>query len=509
MAPGILVPQALSLPATVGIEFEMIVPGAHYLGGESGEIDLNYDPDRPAESIDDIINFFGDGDNPIDYSQERRWRGTLRRDYENWLEEQVGEDWDRDGYELLRSWMLKNIWPDVREERIEAILTDQKFSEKEIEEIMSAGEEDPYYESARDEARDAFNEEIEQEWENRGEHYGEVFNDYFEDARSEHGEEEWLDGRTMVDISDEYGVSWPYYSTSGESGKQATDKLYSIAILFGEQVGEVDIKYTYHDLGRDNTIYNIEPDSSIRDKEGQERGFELISPALPISEMIRDFRKIRQWMTNVGAYTNKSTGLHINVSLPGFSTDKIDYVKLVLLLGDVSILQKYGRLNNTYAKPAIDRLRDVIVGNPARGSDAMAYLRGKLLDVAGRVISTGWNDHNLSVNLHSNRIEFRAPGGDWLQIPQTEIEGTLARCVVALDAAMHPEKHREEYAKKLFKFLNPPGRFNPLTSDIVELFSHYAAGTLSHQELTNLLKTRAQIQRNKEAEDQIEREQQL
>jgi hypothetical protein len=86
--------------------------------------------------------------------------------------------------------------------------------------------------------------------------------------------------------------------------------------------------------------YIVEPDSSLDPDDSDAQGLEFVSPPLPIEELLSDLNKVKAWADKTGCYTNDSTGLHINVSVPGWSGDlnQLDYVKLALLLGDEFVL---------------------------------------------------------------------------------------------------------------------------------------------------------------------------
>ena len=62
-------------------------------------------------------------------------------------------------------------------------------------------------------------------------------------------------------------------------------------------------------------------------------------------------------------YTNNSTGLHINVSIP----DKLDVLKLAVFTGDQYVLQQFGRQNSDYAVSS----QQAIAGRVAGGAAAL------------------------------------------------------------------------------------------------------------------------------------------
>jgi hypothetical protein len=86
-------------------------------------------------------------------------------------------------------------------------------------------------------------------------------------------------------------------------------------------------------------------------------------------------------------------------------------------------------------------------------------------------------------------IEFRSPGGDWLNDNFAEIDNTLRRFTVALSAAVDPEAYRQEYLKKLYKLLDVSGEKDPLS-----YFAKFAAGELPKAALKSFVR-QAQLER--------------
>jgi hypothetical protein len=60
---------------------------------------------------------------------------------------------------------------------------------------------------------------------------------------------------------------------------------------------------------------------------------------------------------------------------------------------------------------------------------------------------------HISIVAKSDRIEVRSPGGNWLGTEPAVIENTLYRYVIALDAALSPDKYRQDYLKKLYQLI--------------------------------------------------------
>ena len=225
----------------------------------------------------------------------------------------------------------------------------------------------------------------------------------------------------------------------------------------------------------------VEPDSSIIPGGSSDRGLEFISPPLPVVDMLSDLHKVKAWADANDCYANESTGLHINVSVPGTATDKLDYVKLVLLLGDLHVLGQFGRLGNTYAKSAMVKLKGRATNKLMDVKPLLDQMRNHLSELAAKSLRTNIDKYT-SIHPKEGYIEFRSPGGDWLGENFNLIENTLLRFVVALDAACDPQKYRQEYLTKLYKLLQVTGVQDPLT-----YFAQHASGELSKEQLKDFI----------------------
>jgi hypothetical protein len=220
--------------------------------------------------------------------------------------------------------------------------------------------------------------------------------------------------------------------------------------------------------------YEIETDSSIRaDDDFDDTAVEIKTDgALPLEQALTELRKAKTFIENNG-YTNDTTGLHINISIPSFNRSDLDYVKLVLLLGDEYILKEFNRKSNTYAQSSMKE-----ISKKASSDDittALVQLQDSLENIAGRIIHDGWTDKYTSVNIHSNRVEFRGMGGDWIEDQSIDnIIDNIRRMVVALDAALDPTKYQREYAKKLYKFFKPYSEYD----DLIKVFAMYGSNKI-------------------------------
>ena len=482
MSPGSLKKLASGIDALVGIEFEMIVPDVRSIDSdEDREYEPDYGRDERAVDIDDIIRFFGAEDdymgNTNSEYQLDRLRDELQEKFWEWQSEKIDEVWnDGEGREFFFNWVKNNVDPDDIADHVdkEEDLFGNRYPDKSdyikfAEDAWEEGFDDDNYQNAYDEFREGKQDE------------------------GDFDEEEFLRDIGIRDMSDVAGrvssdIGWPYYDTDNYGGDSEMN-LESLADEFSDVIGRrVHYSTGYHGGPRTNDAYTIEPDSSLSGS-GDDAGLEFISPPLPIDEALDDVKKIKEWADDKGAYTNRTTGLHMNVSVPGFDQEKLDFVKLTLLLGDKYLLDRFGRSANSYCKSALD----IIAEAPNVQDKELLFkkLKDNLETMASKVIHSGRVGKFTSINPKDNRVEFRGPGGDWLGQNFDKIEDTLYRCVVALDAAVDPDKYRKEYLKKLTKM------FAPTKGSLEDVFVQYAAGTITRQELKDKLKA-TQSQRKQE-----------
>ena len=236
----------------------------------------------------------------------------------------------------------------------------------------------------------------------------------------------------------------------------------------------------YHSLTRDD-YFILEPDSSLDDAPDKYYGAELISPPMPLPEIFTIISQVTGFAKEYNCITNESCGLHINMSLQDVDFDDIDLVKLVLFLGDNYILSKFKRDSNNYCMSMFEKLKQK-VGFIQNKFEYLNIMKDHIDTLAlNSLLLSASTDRRVSINPKEDYIEFRSPGGDWLNTNLTYLEATIHRFAVALDIASDPEKYKEEYLKKLYKL------FNPSKIDEIDVFVHTFTGTISKDELKNSL----------------------
>ena len=455
--------EAAKTGAIAGMEFEMIVPG---MQSDDPEQEPDYDQDERCRSIEDAVRFFHDGD----YNGRRdveRLRESMQNDFLEWRDDKLRDDWGSESEDYLRDWLRNNV-------------NDDEWNPNEL-----TGDE-------RNEVFDEFAANVDAD--PSSDYYNQAFDEWREEFQDNYDESDWLDAEDldrMSGIENAYEISWPYW-TNMNSGEIDADQ---VADEFSQAVGrEVRVNTRYHQSGDrpgpNNQFYIVEPDASLDGDNDGDEGLEFVSPPMPIDELLKDLNAVKEWAGRMGVYTNSSTGLHINISVPNYSVDRLDYVKLALLLGDEYVLNQFGRSSNTYTKSALGKVRDRVRSNPEDAQQLLDKMKGQMGDLASKAIHSGSTDKYTSINTKSGHIEFRSPGGDWLDDNFDKIENTLLRFTVAMSAALNPEAYREEYQKKLYKLLTQDQK----DSDTIRYFSDYVAGKIPKAALRSFVK-QAQLER--------------
>ena len=460
MSPINLQKMAAGIDARAGMEFEMIIPNA-----SSGDYD-EYDVE-PDYSMDDsfptgrgwhrdVIDFFRGGDFGNSTSVIERALTSLTEDYYEWKEDRYS-DWLDNNMDMLLD-KLRDELPQEEDE------SDDAYQER-LDAAFGGSRE-------YDRAYDAMHDEYDQE-------------DQFEEFLSD------TDINSMLDFSGKYELDWPYMI--GQENRGGDLDIETVARDFEDAIGR-DVNYSsnYHGGRREPNKYVVEPDGSLEPDDDNDAGLEFVSPPLSLPEMLNDLDKVVKWAARAGAYTNDSTGLHMNVSVPNFDLDKLDYVKLAIFLGDQYVLEQFGRQGNTYCKSAMKQIAADAKQNPDKVKTMLQQMQGNLSSMASKIVHTGSTHKYTSINTKTGYVEFRSPGGDWLgeyASNEGKIRNTLLRFVVALDIATKPEMFRQEYMKKLYKTLDQGDK-----SDTIQFFAKFAAGELPMSALKSFVK-QAQVQR--------------
>jgi hypothetical protein len=480
-------PEAEGIRA--GFEAEMIFRNTKR-DDDEGEMEPDYDYDERADDIDHVIDFFSNDDWGYGLSgrDARGLRETLWEEFNEWVQEKIDEEWDPE--EQVKDYMDTNVWGDdsEKEERINSVLERNDIDPDEATDEQKA--------NAEETAEDEYLEEVEQAANDSSSDYYQQAYEYYSDMKREGGdydEREFLRDRHgyMSDIANSNSLDWPYWTGGGSGGGDRDWEDIGNSLQSAVDM-PVKVSGNYHSATRRPGLWIIEPDGSLDPDDGDDMGLEIVSPPLPLNETLEKLKAVIEWGNNeADAYTNSTTGLHMGISIPYVGGD-VDYVKLVLFMGDEYILDKFGRASNTYAASAMGKLRQSMGGARQRGDlteakfdpmSALELVQKNLIELAARYVQNGVGTSKYtSAHIQDGYIEFRSPGGDYLSMESRgeydDIKNTMLRFARAMQIAGNPSLERREYAKKLYQLISPGAQDDGLT-----LFSQFAAGVISPEQL--------------------------
>jgi hypothetical protein len=480
-----------------GFEAELCFPG---LSGNSTETDYDspeadYDSDERADDIDDICNFFHDGE----YNGRREiqaLRESLQEAYWEWKSEQQMDAWGEVAKEKVREYIEENDYDE--DDEIRNYLSDHlDLDQEQVQAVIDAGG-DPQgnpeayalYKEAVDYAHDQLNELVDQAMDNQDRSYDNARDEWIEYTDDDYSENDWLRSegiRYMSDISNEYDIQWPHwiYPETNSEGGFNESAAEDLARDLGNELGvNVRAGSGYHSVSRRPGLWIIEADSSLEADDDDDMPAEIVSPPMPLQECLSKMKEFFDWAKNNNAYSNHSTGLHIGVSLPVVG-GKVDYLKLAMFLGDNYVLSEFGRESNYFTRSALEKI-DLQVRDMKKSGNienTLKVLQHGLGELAQKTLKTNANGYGkyTSINPKGDYIEFRSMGNDYMEKTDQVLE-IVKRYAYAMYIASRPDLHKQEYTKKLYKLMSAHmGESSDRTA--IELFVNYSTGQLDKASL--------------------------
>jgi hypothetical protein len=423
----------------MGFELESVIHNVRSESDGEAEPDMGYD--ERASDIEGILEFFGGGDDPNGERTIDTLRNNLYDDFMQWQDSEFDEYFRTDAAqtdlkEFIREYLEEKDYTD-RQQKLEF----DNAEEGRVSDVYAEAEM-----SGIEKLRDEWNDNDSAGWEK-----------YCDD----------IDMNYMSDVYNKYEhyLYWPYINYGDDN-----DSYLNLEYVADELKTETGIDATYEDSyhsasrsrAQEKGQWIIEPDSSIDADESEDAGLEFISPALEINEALKQMQQVLEFIRGRG-YTNTSTGLHINISVPDYNVDKLDYVKLAIFLGDKYVLEQFDRLSNHYCDGAYKKIGNKV--QQMKGDELKAVMnkmKEGLTLAASKIIHTGYTSKYTSINTKEGYIEFRSPGGNYLDDPVEKLTNTALRMALALRIATDENMYKKEYQKRLYKVLNDAGEQDDL-----------------------------------------------
>ena len=446
--------SAVAAEFKAGFEAELCFSGLGEPDDDNAEWEMDEDQDEEAYSIDGVIDFFRSGDfADLGPRQADRVRADMSEQYHTWLSEQAADDFYGDKEEIVRQWILNNVEDAENNEELDELVQD--------------------------------------EIDNQGEYYQQAYDEYTEEAYEQHDERDWLrynNWNWMSQIAGDFDLTFPHMTrVGGSEGGFNIDNAQQLAQSLSEVTGmKAEAVYGHGNHRREGT-WALEEDPSIHPDDEDDMPVEIISPPLSLPETVEMMSTFFEWAAENGAYSNRSTGFHMSVSIPDHVAEKIDFVKLALFLGDNYVLDQFKRTGNTYCASALGHMKARIKHySPETLEQAFKHMRNHTEKLATMSLASSYGyGKYYSINPKEKYIEFRSAGGTDYFDDIEKIQDTLIRYAYALSIASNPQAERQEYMKKLYQLYAPSIQGD---GDTVKYFAQYIAGQLTASELKSLVK---------------------
>ena len=245
----------------------------------------------------------------------------------------------------------------------------------------------------------------------------------------------------LLDLESYEEDDWDY--DDGGDYRTAAEVLQpAVAQAMGAKVNIFD---DYHQRRKNLTDWYIEPDGSLSGNNDNDATAEIVSPPLPAQTAVAALQSFYQLAGQMNLYTNKSTGLHINVSIP----QKLDVLKLAVFLGDQHVLKYFNRQDSRYAVSSERSIGTRLTHQDLADKKSKDPLHTKMLQ---QIAQLSTNDHVASISNNGKYISFRHAGGNYLQDYQG-IFNVVGRFVRAMIIAADPNAYAQEYKTKLAKLI--------------------------------------------------------
>ena len=487
----------------IGVEFELCVPNAN-VDNDSGEGEYDYDMDERANDIDDIIRFFQEGEmSNLGASGADRLRSEMWDQFLDWQSEQISDNIDTDE---LNDRIRDRLDSDIDFDDMMELAKEQWQENNPDENPEDKASEDEIHQLAlklNEKTLDDMMEDTDSREYQRA--YDDVRQEMEDEMRDDYDQSDWLSSLGISYMSEaerEWGLDWPHWTYYSSGGEADVDQ---VAEDFSDYTGFRAKGYNnYHSASRSDQqqqgYFIIEPDGSIDADQG-DAGLEFISPAMPLKDGLAMIKKVKDWASAAGCYTNKSTGLHMNISVPNMTIDNLDYVKLALFLGDEHVLREFDRTYNSYAKSAMKVVKEKIEQNPENATALLAKMKEHVNAAASKLVHSGITNKYTSINTKDKYVEFRGPGGNYLEQDIPKLLNTALRAAQALRIATDDGAYKQEYAKKLYKLIGPEGEWTD-PNNSVALFSRYALGQINKSELVSNVRQAQVARKEKKGEEQ-------
>jgi hypothetical protein len=412
---------------------------------------------------------------PEDYqSSETAWNEDMSwAEMSERIEETYGERFLARILQTFRDWVLENKLDDVLDYIVQGIVDQRSNSDAWKREYISSLDEDYIadylgYESPNDDLI----------WNALDDQDSKIYSDFIEyltyDTR---GDDKFYDmayeqvftDYTVEDwMMEEFG-DWErfmyYNDIELESSSSAYD-LSNVAELIeqwateSKSISDRAVPGSYHQgKSVDNTYWRVEDDTSITNYNPiYYVGVEIISPVYEsIGDMLKEMQSLFTMLKNNDVQTNKSTGLHVTMSLSGETDVSLNKLKMAILLGDQYALSVFDRRFNYYTASQQDAIEKELANFVEK--DDVSKMDFKELEniLLGGIRGTKFSSINfkdVTNQFGNNLIEFRIGGGDNYHTNFEKVSKLAIRCGAVFLSGYFPELFKKDYIKTIYRLVD-------------------------------------------------------
>ena len=237
--------------------------------------------------------------------------------------------------------------------------------------------------------------------------------------------------------------------TNSKPFKSFLEKKLNDLMKANKQSYITNAKIEYLEQAMQNTINidRVELDSSVPE------GGEVVSNVYDdLNDFLSDLKKsFDRIASDKNLSTDMTTGLHINIgSWKSNEIYNLDVLKFFLIADTMGILKDFDRIGSDYAVPVANKLKYAI-----RDMDIKEYSQISK-DVTAKILGGAdkFDEISFSKLPYDGYIEVRGFGNADYEKRFVEIKTHLLKLIRVLDIAQDPEAYKNDYMKKLIKFLD-------------------------------------------------------
>lgn len=448
-----IINNILDAPISCGFEAETIWP--------------NVDQ---AARIENITSFY---DSDLDDHISMRDKSQIESDFYDWLLE--SEQFNEAYSEAIEEYVKEN--------------TDDEDLQKEFLEYSNVDEDD-IEEFKKDTLKDTKDKDSFAIYKNYSDddwrvfYFEENLMSEFEDWLREHADEDGeIHQGALEEVNRNFDIDdWANYEYGGILGLLSNYDIFvdddeagldEIAGYIRDWAGDESrfdgVEHGSYHAGAGNVTqdyWRVEEDTSI---SGPGAGAEIISPVYNTPrEMLQEMVDLFEYFERQSVYTNRSTGLHVTMSMTESQGQDLNRLKVALLLGDRYLLKQFDRLENTYTKSQIKAITDYV---RRFSTEHPEKVDTQTLQGLERLLRAGIHDDKfasshfkgLKNTAGNTLVEFRIAGGNDYHTKLEAIKRSVIRYAVVLQAGYDREAYKKDYIRAIVKAFN---RSQEITTDV-------------------------------------------